>query len=237
MSGTDFGPHGLKKRRVKHGGSNFIGSFPSMKKRRMVAYESLLELDLIYLLDFDREVVDFEEQPLMIPFTSSGEPRTFTPDFLVSTRQGYRLVEVKPIQYLNAPRNQIRFEAATRFCNTRGWAFMLLSEKEIRSGYRLANIKLLTMFNRYPPSGPLRTEIERALRADISSVTIGGLVASLEDFRRGDVITELYRMAFHHEVTIPLDSSPLTLASPVYLPTSEPSWAMGPMADWLGGEA
>jgi len=50
-------------RNVSNRGGSVIGRFPSIKMERMIAFESLLERDFIYLLDYDARVEWFEEQP------------------------------------------------------------------------------------------------------------------------------------------------------------------------------
>jgi len=47
-------------RKVSNRGGNAICRFPSTKMRRMIALESLLERDFIYLLDYNADVEWFE---------------------------------------------------------------------------------------------------------------------------------------------------------------------------------
>ena len=49
-------------------GRNVVGKFPSLKLGRMVCYESRLEREQIYLMEYDLEVVYYEEQPLLIEY-------------------------------------------------------------------------------------------------------------------------------------------------------------------------
>jgi hypothetical protein len=67
-------------RKVSNRGGNIIGKFPSIKMRRMIAFESLLERDFIYLLDYDKDVEWFEEQPLTIEYQHEGKRRHCIPD-------------------------------------------------------------------------------------------------------------------------------------------------------------
>ncbi len=60
-------------RQVSNRGGNVIGKFPSIKMGRMIAFESLLERDFIYLLDYDPAVEWFEEQPLTIEYMSDDQ--------------------------------------------------------------------------------------------------------------------------------------------------------------------
>ena len=95
-------------RQVRHIKSNFIGSFASLKMGRMVNYESLLERDLIYLLDFESSVINFEEQPLSIQINSGGRRQSYTPDFHIVTPNSTSLIEVKPERFVDLPKNTIK---------------------------------------------------------------------------------------------------------------------------------
>jgi hypothetical protein len=53
-------------KKVSNRGGNIIGRFPSLKLGRMVDFESLIERDFIYVLDFEPDVESFSEQPLTI---------------------------------------------------------------------------------------------------------------------------------------------------------------------------
>ncbi|MEL7035074.1 MAG: hypothetical protein AAFO04_05575 [Cyanobacteria bacterium J06592_8] len=46
-----------------------IGKFSSRKMGQIVWYESLLELDYIYLLEIDPDVVAFASQPFQLQYT------------------------------------------------------------------------------------------------------------------------------------------------------------------------
>ena len=49
------------------------GRFPSLKLGRMVAFESLIEQDYLCVLDYDPDVITFEEQPLSIQYDWQGK--------------------------------------------------------------------------------------------------------------------------------------------------------------------
>jgi hypothetical protein len=52
---------------------NTIGDFPLIKMKRMIAFESLVERDGIYMFDFEQDVLAFEEQPLSIEYEHEGK--------------------------------------------------------------------------------------------------------------------------------------------------------------------
>ena len=87
-------------RNVTNRGGNVIGRFPSLKMQRMIAFESLLERDFIYLLDYDAAVTWFEEQPLTIEYEHEGKLLHYTPDFHLVERwsAGARRVQTGPFR-------------------------------------------------------------------------------------------------------------------------------------------
>lgn len=57
---------------------------PSRKLDRSTAFESSLERDLFALLEFDPNVVHYEEQPIKIEYLNAeSKPRSYTPDILI----------------------------------------------------------------------------------------------------------------------------------------------------------
>ena len=101
-------------RKVSNRGGNVVGRFPSLKMGRMIAFESLLERDFIYLLDYNARVEWFEEQPLMIEYVEADRPLHYTPDFQVLEAGQCVLVECKPESFVESVDNQRKFAAARR---------------------------------------------------------------------------------------------------------------------------
>src|SRR5713101_7989933 len=105
-----MGARRLSKR--KHG---LNGLFPSLKTGRMVWFESFLERDFIYWLEFEPSVVTFAEQPFTLEYAHLGKTRRYTPDFHVryATRpERDVLVECKPTTFVETEENQLKFRAA-----------------------------------------------------------------------------------------------------------------------------
>jgi len=57
----------------RYGAQKNIGKFSSVKTGRVAWYESLIERDYMYLLDFDPYATFWHEQPLRIRFTHGGK--------------------------------------------------------------------------------------------------------------------------------------------------------------------
>lgn len=202
-------------RAVSNRGGNIIGRFPSFKLGRMVDFESLIERDFIYLLDFEREVMWFEEQPLTLEYEQQGKVRCYTPDFQV-VRQGQpMLVECKPKKAVNLAKNQEKFQAGQTWCAARGWKFQVVTDEELRGGYRLSNVKFLTQFAHYSLDPELINRIRICLTALSEPVTMAEAMTRVAPDQPHSVKIPIYHLAFHHQLHLPLDEAPLSLNSPV----------------------
>lgn len=108
-------------------------------------WESPVERDYIYLLEFDLDVSFFKEQPVKIKYKYKNKPRKYTPDFYVERNSTRELIEVKPASKVNDPKNIIRFLAGAQYCKNKGYVFKVVTDEQIRKGNLLSNIKLLGM--------------------------------------------------------------------------------------------
>ncbi len=130
-----------KKRNISANEFSLTGQIKSLKSNDLVDFESSLERDFIYILEFDESVRYYYEQPLKIEF----KDRYYVPDFFVEYWDGTK--EVIEIKYTidlieNASKSVAKFKAAEEFCTSNGMTFKILTENEIRNDY-LFNIKFL----------------------------------------------------------------------------------------------
>lgn len=136
---------GRVRKPVTRGGKGIRGKFPSLKLRRMVQYESLLERDAILLLEYNPLVLGYQEQPSVeIYYDGDQVARRYVPDFRVDLVGGGRLlIEVKASTHVQRRRVKAKLQAiALRFKET-GQAFRLLTEAEIRRQPRFDNLQML----------------------------------------------------------------------------------------------
>lgn len=198
------------------GRRNVIGYFPSLKMRRMVQFESTLERDLIYLLDFDRLVSVFEEQPLKLAYQHERKTLSYTPDFRVELTSGQRmLLECKPCRFVNSEENQRKFSAARAWCAIHGWQFHVVTEEQLQAGYLLQNVRLLTQHARHEVDAPLKGSIFAFLAGARHPVTIGDVLVGVNPANPNTVIMPILHMAYHHELSLPLDEAPLSAQSTI----------------------
>ncbi len=115
-----------------------------------VRWESKLERDFLYLLEFDPDVILYREQPMRILYSLDGKTRRYTPDLLVERKHKKQIVEVKPKDKVFEGNNVQRFLVISRICRVRGYEFKVVTDEMIRLQPRLNNIKLLWKYARVP---------------------------------------------------------------------------------------
>ena len=120
-----------------------------------VIYRSSWERMLLQWLDLSKNVVSFSSEEVVIPYwdESSQKHRRYFMDFKATFRlkDGSLktcLIEVKPFVQTQPPKNirnkrtlmeaaltyqtnQCKWEAAKRYCDERGWHFMIITEYEL----------------------------------------------------------------------------------------------------------
>lgn len=146
----------IRKPSNKGGVKKIISKFPSYRMNRVIYAEGNIELDYLYLLEFDHpNVTYFEEQPARIHYELDGRWRHYTPDFYVE-RLGERLiVEVKRKDEAQEEEIQRLFRIAAAACEKEGYKFVPVTDEMIRVQPRLDNIKLLTRYERTDIDNPL----------------------------------------------------------------------------------
>ena len=197
---------------------NVVGKFPSLKLRRMVCYESRLEREQIYLMEYDPEVVYYEEQPLLIEYLWEGSRFKYYPDFKVVTAGGQQLLlECKAAEFVNTDKNRRKIAAGRRWCARRGWEFRLITERETRAGFRLENVMFLWQFARYNISLDTKVRIYSVMNTH-HHLTLDALSRQIDPSNPRAAIVPILHMLFHHELSTLIDEVKISGSSPIYLP-------------------
>jgi DNA-binding CsgD family transcriptional regulator len=119
-----------RKRDVSPDSIGNAGSFFSQKMGKEVQYESYLELQFLLKLEETKEVVLYQEQPLIIPYASNGRSRNYYPDILFLFEDGKRVVvEIKPRYQMALHENLIKLSALRQFCIQNGWGLLVTDGK------------------------------------------------------------------------------------------------------------
>ncbi|HEX8221711.1 MAG TPA: TnsA endonuclease N-terminal domain-containing protein [Chloroflexia bacterium] len=209
------------------GGKNIVGQFASVKMQRSVPFESLIERDLLYLADFAEDVVAIEAQPFVIEYTDeAGRPRRYTPDFLLGYADRDLVVECKPATQVGKPANLAKWEYARRWCAECDWQFVVVTDEQLRRGYRLENVKLLTQFARHPVLPQVRQCVHSALSRhapDEPPLTMGELAEAVAPSEPASAFHTLLTLAYLHKIDVSLDDAPLSSETFVWLPSHPPT--------------
>ena len=141
----------MKSRKITNTGTlKNIGKFPSLKNGKLVWFESHLERDFIYLTEFDKDVVQYREQPFKIQYLLDGKRHNYFPDFLLERKDKKQVIEIKPqsktekddfIYFSKIMKNHLAKE---------GYEYLVITDSSIRLQPKLSNIKLLWRYARLP---------------------------------------------------------------------------------------
>lgn len=147
----------MAKRKITANDRSLTGSLISSKMELKVDFESSLERDYFILLEFDKSVDTYVEQPVSIQyFCEKGINRIYTPDVLVTFKDKERKPWLCEIKYRsdfreNFSKYKAKFKAAKKYCDEKGWSFCLVDES-IRGDYlRNANFLLKYKNREYLP--------------------------------------------------------------------------------------
>jgi hypothetical protein len=187
---------------IHRGPRRTVGRFASVKMGRMVHWESQLERDLIYQLEFDRRVLVYQEQPLSVKLRVDGRPRKYTPDLLIRRADSYDIIEVKPADTAGKPEWQALFGAAREHFAGLGANFCVVTDAEIRVQPRLANIVMLLRHQRTTVDGSVRNAVIHWLRN--GAIPLAIIEAELSALNAG--IREIWALACAGDIQLGLDS-------------------------------
>ena len=127
------------------GQRHYSGTYWSATVRDHVIYESRLELARLLLADFDPSVRHIVAQPFLLKARVQGKVRKHIPDYLLLTRAGPLVVDVKPSRRLENPEVAFTFAWTRQVVQDRGWGYQVLSEPEPAL---LENVRFLAGYRR-----------------------------------------------------------------------------------------
>ncbi|MEU3455382.1 TnsA-like heteromeric transposase endonuclease subunit [Micromonospora sp. NPDC006766] len=153
----------------------YSGWYWSATMRRLVAYESRLELARIMLADFDAAVVGIAAQPFQLVGEDGDRIRRHVPDLLLLNDSGLAtVVDVKPAHRLAEPDVAAVFTWTRQVVAARGWAFEVWAGADRQV---LANVSFLAGYRRRPVVNEALVPVALELAAGHN--TIGGLETAL----------------------------------------------------------
>lgn len=143
----------MPARKIKKNYLSVTGTFYSLKNKKHIANESILERDLFLSLEFDKNVLSYEEQPFTTYYYRNNVKYRYTPDCLVFYKDNRLpcVIEVKYSSELKEKKIFLKekFEQIEKYLTKNDMDFKLFTEidiepiylENIRFLYRFANIK------------------------------------------------------------------------------------------------
>lgn len=117
---------GMPVRRVHTaaGKKHYVGEFWSATTGGHLSYESRLELDRLWLADFDASVTWIATQPFWMRGKDGRDMRRHVPDVLLRLTSGqYVVVDVKPVDFQSRPEVAAVLDWTSRACRAKGWRY------------------------------------------------------------------------------------------------------------------
>lgn len=166
---------------------NFTGYFPSRKNGRLIQYESLLEQRMIRLMEADKHIIEYTDQPKTKEWRDgSYRLRRSTFDFEYTADDGtFTIVEVKPWARVQKKGLLEEFAFARFELGKQGYNFELWTDRELNAGVRLANAEILSSSDTAFSSDELLIR----LRSAIFQMGDRATVAQLRDVLDGEAGT------------------------------------------------
>jgi len=135
-------------RKIKKSYLSCTGYFASYKNNNQIAFESVMERDLFMILEFDDNVLKYEEQPIRVYYPYNNKTRRYTPDVLITYKDNsQKLIEVKYASELTTNKNLAEKISILKmyFLKEHSLIFELFTDEDIDTQY-LDNLKFLYKF-------------------------------------------------------------------------------------------
>ncbi|MCH1627418.1 TnsA endonuclease N-terminal domain-containing protein [Ferdinandcohnia quinoae] len=184
------------------------GKHRSTKMFRMIPWESTLERDFIKLLDFDQTVTYFEFQPVRIDYAYQGKERKYYPDFLVQKNDSkIYIYEVKAFAKRYDELNIIKFQVGKMYCMENNMKYVVVTEKDIRQGFLIDNLDVLTEIREESISGRVMNEILQKVNDLGGKTSIYELKRNLDHIDEAVLECSIYQLIYIHELYADLISN------------------------------
>lgn len=135
----------------KKGWSTYRGKFAALKSSGPVLWKSQLVRDYLYLLEYNQDVLTYENCALEVHYTHAGESHILAPDLRVCRRDSLQLIKLISGRDETDSRGAVHLPAA--LSRVEDYDLRILTESEVRQQPCLNNVKLLWRYARVPVEG------------------------------------------------------------------------------------
>lgn len=192
-------------RKVKSNGRTITGTFASPKTGKLIQFESYLEYAFIEILEFDSQVIDIYDQPMVIKYLHNKKQQIHYPDFLVTYKHRKPVIfEVKYQSEIDNDDGRIarNLKAGKLYAKTINSDYRIITDKEILGIYS-ENVDELLKVRDEVADLSSTTKIIDAL-AGVKESTPNLLLNSIvtSDHERAKLLRQLRILIFNKRVAI-----------------------------------
>ena len=179
----------FSQRKIKKNYRSITGHFPSIKNNTSIGFESKLEKAHFLALEFDNEVILYQEQP-QIEIFFNGKNQIYSADCYIkrvkNSSKKDSIVEVKYTNEIEKRKDyfKIRFESAKNSANKLDLNFEVYTEQNHSEIY-LDNLDFLYRYKLYPIENKYENQIIDLLKENkkISAFNLANLISqNLKDY-------------------------------------------------------
>ncbi len=117
---------------ITRSGARARGVVPSMKASSRARFESLVERDMLQVLEVSSLATAIHTHPFVLALPGEAGVLHYTPDVVVEFRDGGVIVEAKGSYFLRLPEQRERLAEIVRRLRREGFRLVLATENDIR---------------------------------------------------------------------------------------------------------
>lgn len=194
----------------KKGWSTYRGKFAALKSNGPVLWKSQLVRDYLYLLEYNQDVLTYENCALEVHYTHAGESYILAPDLRVCRRDSLQLIKLISGRDETDSSGAVHLPAA--LSRVEDYDLRILTESEVRQQPFLNNVKLLWRYARVPVEGPQLQLICRNFFMSGGRVPLCELIEFFTHRHLSEA--EVFALIFRRILSVDM-TTPLTRLSPV----------------------
>lgn len=212
----------FSQRKIKKNYRSITGHFPSIKNNTSIGFESKLEKAHFLSLEFDNEVISYQEQP-QIEIGINGKDKIYSADCYIkrakSSLKKDSIVEVKYTNEIEKRKKYFekKFEAAKNSVNKLNLDFEVYTEK-IHSEIYLDNLDFLYRYKLQPIKNKYEDQILKILNKNnkISAFDLANLISE-NPIEYGLISNCIWDLVCKEKLKTNLELSKITMNSLVEL--------------------
>ena len=173
----------FSQRKIKKNYRSITGHFPSIKNNTSIGFESKLEKAHFLSLEFDNEVISYQEQP-QIEICINGKDKIYSADcYIKRAKNSLKKDSIVEVKYTNEIEKrkeyfEKKFEAAKTSANKLNLDFEIYTEK-IHSEIYLDNLDFLYRYKLQPIENKYEDQILKMVNKNhkISAFDLANLIS------------------------------------------------------------